>query len=111
MIPNFNKPVKVFTIKQGAFIPLIVLFILNFTVYAQPDSIPVRQDSVQTMLMQQFNRRLAEIEQNRLSDSIRKAELEQQIISLKTTDNLQKENLLRQLEEIKSREMQLEQEK
>lgn len=88
----------------------IILLYGNFA-SAQNDSIPVGSDSINTVLMQEFNQRLAEIEQQRIADSIRKAELEKQIISLTTTDNLKKEELQRQLEEIESHQKKLADEK
>src|SRR5690554_1861478 len=88
----------------------IILLYGNFA-SAQNDSILVGSDSINTVLMQEFNQRLAEIEQQRIADSIRKAELEKQIISLTTTDNLKKEELQRQLEEIESHQKKLADEK
>ncbi len=86
---------------------VILLFLITFSVSAQSDSLVQAQDPENKVLLQEFSRRLAEIEQKRLADSIRKTVLEQQIISLKTTDNIQKEELQRQLRDIASREQQL----
>ena len=70
----------------------------------QTDSIIVDRDSVNAVLLQNYNVRLAEIEQQRQADSIKKAELELQLTSLKTTDNIQKEELLQQLKAIENQE-------
>ncbi len=88
---------------------LKIFFIFTFVfcfnyLQAQIDSIIVNRDSVNTVLMQNYNLRLAEIEQQRQSDSIKKAELELQLTSLKTTDNIQKEELLQQLKAIEDQE-------
>ena len=88
-------------------ISTILFFVINSSVAAQPDNVAAEQDSVNRILFTEFSRRLEEIEQKRHSDSIRKTELEQQIFLLKTTDNLEKEKLQRQLEEINAREKQL----
>jgi small-conductance mechanosensitive channel len=88
-------------------IQVVLLLFITFSVSAQTDTVFQEQNSGDKLLLQEFSRRLAEIEQKRLADSIRKSELEQQIISLKTTDNIQKEELQRQLSEINSREQQM----
>ncbi len=54
--------------------------------------------------MQNFNKKLNEIEQLRIADSITKANLEKQIGSLQNTDNLKKEELQKQLEQLKNKE-------
>lgn len=98
---------------KGMLVSLLLFFFfwqLNPTA-AQTDTIPGTMDSIQSLLLREFNTRLAEIEQKRFADSIKKEELEQQIVSLKATDNLQKETLRQQLEEIKARDVQHELEK
>lgn len=49
-------------------------------------------------------KKLAKVEQQRIADSIKKIELESQLLKLKTTDNLQKEDLLQQLKSIEENE-------
>jgi small-conductance mechanosensitive channel len=68
--------------------------------FGQSDSAGVNADSLNTSLLVDYKTRLAEIEQQRINDSLRKAELEEQINALKSTENLQKEELLRQLKAI-----------
>jgi small-conductance mechanosensitive channel len=100
------------TLRKMIFIIFAVILTSQaISVSAQKDSIMPAQDSANKVLLQEFSRRLAEIEQKRLADSIRKSELEQQIIALKTTDNAQIEVLQQQLTEINSRERQLASEK
>jgi len=72
--------------------------------FSQEDSTEVKKDSVNIALLESYNKRLLEIENQRLSDSIKKNELEQQISALKTTDNLKKEELQAQLDAIKGKE-------
>lgn len=68
------------------------------------DSINRNNDSLNTSILQKFNKRAAEIEQLRIADSITKSELEKQINSLKTTDNLKKEELQKQLLELRNKD-------
>jgi small-conductance mechanosensitive channel len=107
MKPIHTIPVKTPVRLFISVIQIALLLLITFSVSAQSDTVYQEQNRGDKLLLQEFSRRLAEIEQKRLADSIRKSELEQQIISLKTTDNIQKEELQRQLTEINSRERQL----
>lgn len=71
--------------------------------YAQQDSIQT-QDSLNTAKLAAYNAKLMRIEAERVEDSIKKVALEAEISSLKTTDNLKKEDLLQQLQEIQNKE-------
>lgn len=76
-----------------------VLLLLGVNLaFAQTDSISAAGDSSSSAAFVEFRNRLAEIERQRLIDSVKKAELEVQLSSLKTTDNLKKEELQRQLQ-------------
>lgn len=81
-------------------------FLLLFTqnLIAQQDSINKKNDSVNTALIQSFNKKLTLIEGQRIADSIKRAELELQLLSLKTTDNLKKEQLQKQLQALNEKE-------
>lgn len=70
--------------------------------FAQTDSLR-KQDSLNHALMLSYQKKLNEIEQQRVADSLKSAELQNQLNSLKTTDNLKKEELLQQLKEISDR--------
>ncbi|WP_299577598.1 mechanosensitive ion channel domain-containing protein [uncultured Sunxiuqinia sp.] len=85
---------------------VFVFILLGNSSYAQQDSITQHNDSVNSVLLQDFNQKLLEIEQLRLADSIRKVELEKELNSLKTTDNLKKEELQLQLQQIEEAEIQ-----
>lgn len=101
---------KFFSILLSAFIFLLC----QQNLYAQKkdttgqsqtkDSINKNNDSLNNLILQQFNKRAAEIEQLRIADSITKADLERQINSLQTTDNLKKEELQKQLEELRNKD-------
>ena len=73
---------------------------------AQKDSLAKENDSINSAILQNFNKKLNEIEQQRISDSITRANLEKQIGSLQKTDNLKKEELQNQLEQLKNKEAQ-----
>lgn len=62
-------------------------------------------DSINSAAIKEYNRKLKEIEELRISDSIKKAELEIQLSKLKTTDNLEKDELLKQLKAIEQNEI------
>jgi small-conductance mechanosensitive channel len=66
-------------------------------VVSQNDNNATKNDSINTSLIQSFNKKLSLIEGQRIKDSIKKAKLETQLLSLKTTDNLKKAELERQL--------------
>jgi len=86
---------------------LIVSVLLSITAAnGQIDSASVAMDSINTNSISNYKKRLAEIEQQRVEDSLKKAELEEQLKALKTTDNIQKEALLVQIREIEAQEKQ-----
>jgi len=72
--------------------------------YGQTSSLDQKNDSINKVALQEYNQKLVEVEQQRIEDSIKKAELESQLSKLKTTDNLQKEELLQQLKSIEENE-------
>lgn len=68
------------------------------------DTTIVAKDSVKIALLENYNKRLHEIENQRIADSVKKDELEKQLSALKTTDNLKKEELQAQLNQIQDKE-------
>ncbi|MGA9637108.1 mechanosensitive ion channel domain-containing protein [Flavobacterium sp.] len=87
------------------------LFILLFTVasHSQTNTVIKKdslksKDSLNTVLLKQYNNKIAKIEEQRIQDSIKKVALEVQLRALKTTDNLKKEQLQKQLEELSNQE-------
>lgn len=90
-------------LKKSLFFFVFVLF--NISTYAQSDSINRDNDSINSALLIDFNRKLIGIEQQRIADSIKKVELERELNSLKTTDNLKKEELQQQLKHIEESEL------
>ena len=57
------------------------------------DSINKNNDSFNSVILQKFSKKQEEIESLRIADSITKANLLKEISSLKTTDNLKKQDL------------------
>lgn len=72
--------------------------------FAQADSSTTTKDSLNLVLLENYNKRLQEIERQRVEDSIKKEELYREISALKTTDNLKKEELQEQLLAITEKE-------
>lgn len=79
--------------------------------YAQSDSIANKQDSSGNLMMEAYEARIRAIEIQRLEDSLKRIILELRLNDLKTTDNLEKEELQRQLDEIAAQEYSLREEK
>jgi len=73
---------------------IIPMFMLAWSIasYGQTDSLVQKNDSINKVALQEYNQKLVEVEQQRIEDSIKKAELESQLSKLKTTNNLQKKN-------------------
>lgn len=85
---------------------LIAFFALLFSSVsiAQNDSINKKYDSLNTSLIQSYNKKLSLIEGQRITDSIKRVALESQLLSLKTTDNLKKDELQNQLQALNEKE-------
>jgi small-conductance mechanosensitive channel len=97
--PTFwNQTVLGFTVQKIKTLLTAIFFLFVSTVaFSQNESSAKKNDSINTSLIQEFNKKLSVIEGQRIKDSITKAELETQLLSLKTTDNLKKEDLEKQL--------------
>ena len=96
----FLRP-KTFTLNKILFKILpVFLLLFSITSRAQTDSLILKNDSINRAALENYNLKLKEVESQIIADSIKKAELEAQLLKLKTTDNLQKEDLLRQLKTI-----------
>ncbi|MEO6290466.1 MAG: mechanosensitive ion channel domain-containing protein [Ginsengibacter sp.] len=72
------------------------------TLFAQNDSLNKKNDSLNATILDQYNKKIEEIEKQRKLDSIQKGELETQLNSLKTTDNLKKEELQQKLQDLEN---------
>jgi len=80
---------------------LLLLCGITWVSLGQADSLSQYNDSINNANLLGYNKRLDEVEKERVADSLKKAELEAQLLKLKTTDNLQKIDLIQQLETIK----------
>ncbi|MDP4286127.1 MAG: mechanosensitive ion channel [Bacteroidota bacterium] len=90
---------------------IFALFIfINQNLYAQndtikkKDSINLENDSLNAVLLQDYSKKIGIIEQQRIDDSVKKAELQVELNSLKTTDNLKKKELQKQLQELNDKQ-------
>ena len=83
---------------------IVVLFMVRSAVFAQSDSTEKKMDSLNAVMLQEYNIKMKEINQQRVIDSVQQVKLEQELRSLKSTDNLRKEALQRQIQEIKDKE-------
>jgi len=83
---------------------LAIVFSASFG-FSQEDTVSVKKDSLNIILLENYNKRLSEIERQRVADSIKKSELEAELSALKTTDNLKKEELQAQLIALNEKEI------
>lgn len=94
------------TLKTCILILFSIIFNLHGVYGQEEDSGLLDPDSLNHSMLLDYNRRLAEVEQERIADSIIKAELEARLIALTSAENNQKENLLMQISEIEAYERQ-----
>lgn len=94
--------------KNYKIVSLLIAFvcILSANSYAQQDTSKKNVDSLNAAILQEFNQKVVQLEQQRIADSTKRANLESQLNSLKTTDNLNKEELQKQLQELNDQENQ-----
>ncbi|MFA7326044.1 MAG: mechanosensitive ion channel domain-containing protein [Candidatus Kapaibacterium sp.] len=91
---------------------LLFVIILTFPIllFGQKDTVGLKKDSlkildsVNTNLLKEYQLKIVESQQQKIQDSIRRAELETKINQLKTTDNLKKEELQQQLSDLAQKE-------
>jgi small-conductance mechanosensitive channel len=88
------------------FLLFIILIIYTKPALAQGDAVTKQTDSVNTANISDYKLKLAMLEQQRQTDSIKKAALEEQISSLKTIDNTKKEELQQQLDALNEKDAQ-----
>ncbi|HQA73678.1 MAG: mechanosensitive ion channel family protein [Flavobacterium sp.] len=88
------------------FLPLFLLIIYSISFGQVKDSIPQKKkiDSVNTVLLNQYNQKLIELKEEQSKDSLKKVALENELKGLKNTDNLKKEELLSELNRLKDSE-------
>ena len=71
------------------FLPLFLLIIYSISFGQVKDSIPQKKkiDSVNTVLLNQYNQKLIELKEEQSKDSLKKVALENELKGLKNTDN------------------------
>lgn len=83
---------------------LCLSLVMCIQVNAQDDNLVRHQDSLNNIALKDYQKKLKESEKLHLADSIKRAELEVRLNSLKSTDNKDKEDLKQQLQGIADRE-------
>jgi small-conductance mechanosensitive channel len=81
------------------------LLLSGLATFGQSDTSAQNKDSLALLAEQEYRQKLAEIRALRIADSIKKTELESQILNLKTADNLEKEDLLQRLKAVEESEV------
>lgn len=84
----------------------ILMLCCSLASFGQADTLSGNIDSLALRAQQEYRQRLAEIQALRIADSIKKTELESQILNLQTADNLEKEDLLQKLKAVEEAEAQ-----
>ncbi len=103
--PKISSDFKIIVMLKSLFqFFLCLLLFCGANAFAQKDSASKKVDSQNVAILNSFNQNQEQVEQQRLADSIQKAELEAQIASLKTTDNLKKEELETQLQKLREKD-------
>jgi len=85
---------------------LLIAFqvLLAGPLFAQTDSSDKKTDSLNAIILQEYNRKVNDFNQQRIADSIHLAKLQVELGSMKTTDNLRKGELEKQIQEIKNKD-------
>ncbi|MGO4817774.1 mechanosensitive ion channel domain-containing protein [Flavobacterium sp. W22_SRS_FP1] len=100
---NYEKKLPL-TIGIKRVVICLCLLLFATVSFSQQAILNKKNDSLNTSLIQSFNKKLTLVEGQRITDSIKRAELELQILSLKTSDNLKKEELQKQLQALNDKE-------
>ena len=85
---------------------LITICLLSTkSVFSQDNTIRLKEDSLNSAILNDYNNKLAEMDLQRITDSVRRVDLQIQLNSLKTTDNLKKDELQKQLQDLREKEV------
>jgi len=82
---------------------LVASVLLSFATSAQTDSLK-KSDSSNAVLLQDYNQQLKEMKLREIQDSLRKAELERQLINIQPTDDKRINELQKELRDINEKE-------
>lgn len=83
---------------------LLCLVFVNAQYLRAQDSSRLANDSANAAMLQSYRQKLADIEQQRIADSINKAELQLQFNALQATDKIKKQELQQQLDSLNREE-------
>ncbi len=82
----------------------VVFLASSLNVNAKNEVVVKNNDSVNTVILQNFSKKLKQLEQQRITDSINKVNLEERLTLLKTNERFEKNELQKQLQELKEKE-------
>ena len=82
----------------------LIFLSISWSSAAYPDTISKKTDSLNSAILSDVRKKLAESEQQRIDDSIKRSELELRISLLKTSDKLKKDELRTQLDALSDKE-------
>jgi len=85
-------------------IAVILVLLISQSISGQTVNSTQSNDSVNNVLLHNFNKERIEVEIQRIADSTKKAQLEEQILALKASDYVKKEELQKQLYELSNKE-------
>lgn len=97
-------------IKQAFHFPLLIILLACTGLFAQSDSLR-NNDSINAVILENYNDKLLEIEKQRLKDSTQRIALLSALDSLKADNDLKKEELKKQLQIIDKKDQSLLEEK
>ena len=82
----------------------VVFLAFSLNLSAKNEVFVKNNDSVNTVILQNFSKKLNQFEQQRIADSISKVKLEERLTLLKTNDRFEKVELQNQLQALKEKE-------
>lgn len=97
-------------LQRNIFLSFSLILVTLFS-FGQADTSVQKKDSLSNVILQDFQEKISDFEQQRIEDSIQKKELENQLNSLTTADNLKRAELERKLREIENEQVQLREKK
>ncbi|MAK36507.1 MAG: transmembrane ion channel [Flavobacteriaceae bacterium] len=82
----------------------IIALLATISTFSQTDSLPVKAVDSEAIQQKNFEKKLADLEKQRLIDSLKKADLQQQISSLKSDDASKRTVLQQQINSLSAQE-------
>lgn len=88
----------------GCNLLFIIALLATISTFSQTDSLPVKAVDSEAIQQKNFEKKLADLEKQRLIDSLKKADLQQQISSLKSDDASKRTVLQQQINSLSAQE-------